>query len=98
MADLEEKEITLSSKEQWQVLKRLFSYAKPHRKEFAVALTFLALLTVGEVLGPFLIKVFIDDFIIPRNIDVQMIAILAITFLVVQVTNAFLMYFQGVRR
>lgn len=97
MADLEEKEITLSSKEQWQVLKRLFSYAKPHRKEFAVALTFLALLTVGEVLGPFLIKVFIDDFIIPRNIDVQMIAILAITFLVVQVTNAFLMYFQGVK-
>lgn len=97
MADLEEKEITLSSKEQWQVLKRLFSYAKPHRKEFAVALTFLALLTVGEVLGPFLIKVFIDDFIIPRNIDVQMIAILAITFLVVQVTSAFLMYFQGVK-
>lgn len=92
-----EKEYTLSSKEQWRVLKRLFSYMKPHRKQLSIALVLLGMLTIGEVTGPYLIKIFIDDYIIPRNIDITMITVLAITYLIIQISTAFLMYFQDVK-
>lgn len=95
--NVQENKYTLSSKEQRQVLKRLISYMKPHRKEFIIALFLLGLLTMGEVTGPYLIKIFIDDYIVPRNIDIKMITVLGVTYFIIQIANVVLRYIQDVK-
>lgn len=88
---------TLSSKEQRVVLKRLFSYLKPHKKLLFVALFFLALTVVGDMLGPYLIKVFIDDYLMPGDIVYKPVMTLAISYFAIQVLNIFITYFQTIK-
>lgn len=88
---------TLSSKEQRVVLKRLFSYLKPHKKLLFVALFFLALTVVGDMLGPYLIKVFIDDYLMPGDIVYKPVMTLAVSYFVIQVLNIFITYFQTIK-
>ena len=88
---------TLSSQEQRVVLKRLFSYLKPHKKLLFVALFFLALTVVGDMLGPYLIKVFIDDYLMPGNIVYKPVMTLAVSYFVIQVLNIFITYFQTIK-
>lgn len=88
---------TLSSKEQRVVLKRLFAYLKPHKKLLFVALFFLALTVVGDMLGPYLIKVFIDDYLMPGDIVYKPVMTLAVSYFVIQVLNIFITYFQTIK-
>ena len=55
---------------------------------------FLLLATAADVLGPFLGKVFIDDYLMPRNFDTQALALLLGGYLVTQVAAAWLRYKQ----
>ena len=86
----------MSGKEQRQVFYRLLRYAKPHTKRMIFAFFLLGLATVGEVVAPILVKIFLDDYVTPRNFAWKPITILAVTYLFIQFANAFIVYFQSV--
>jgi ATP-binding cassette, subfamily B, multidrug efflux pump len=88
---------TLTSKQQRQVLVRLLSYTKNYKKEFFVAFTLLLIGTVGEIIGPIFVKIFIDDYLTPRNIEPQPLIILAVSYLLVHLIKVIVNYFQLVK-
>jgi len=91
---MDKQTMAMTGKEQRKILFRLLSYTKPHLKLIFFAFALLLLTTVGDVLGPIIIKVFIDDHLTPRNFDVQPIIVLAAAFLIIQVGNVIISYFQ----
>jgi ATP-binding cassette, subfamily B, multidrug efflux pump len=91
---MDKQMMAMTGKEQRKILFRLLSYTKPHLKLIFFAFALLLLTTVGDVLGPIIIKVFIDDHLAPRNFDVQPIIVLAAAFLIIQVGNVIISYFQ----
>jgi ATP-binding cassette, subfamily B, multidrug efflux pump len=92
-----EKTTVFSNKQQRQVLWRLLSYTKPHTKLIAIAFALLLLTTIGDVLGPIIIKVFIDDYLTPRNLSFQPLFALGAVYLSIQVGNVIVSYFQLVK-
>lgn len=89
-----EKQPSLTGKDQWNVFKRLLTYLAPHKKMLAFALGLLVLTVVGDVLGPFLIKMFIDDFLTPGNFPTGPVVGLALAYLFIQISNVVISYFQ----
>lgn len=88
------KQPAISRKEQVEVLKRLFSYLKPHKKAVAAALVILLLSVIGEVITPYLIKLFIDNHITPRSFETGPIVMLVVTYIVIEIANVVLRYLQ----
>ncbi|MEK4628370.1 ABC transporter ATP-binding protein [Solibacillus sp. FSL R7-0682] len=88
---------TISSKEQSVVLKRLLTYLKPHKKLLFVALFLLTLTVIGDMVGPYLIKVFIDDYLMIGNINLQPVLTLAISYFVIQLLNVVITYYQHIK-
>ncbi|NMD69586.1 ABC transporter ATP-binding protein [Bacillus sp. DNRA2] len=89
-----EKTTVLTGKQQRKVLFRLLTYTKPHRKLIITAFSLLLLTTIGDVLGPIIVKIFIDDYLTPRNLSFQPLATLAAAYLLIQVGNVIVSYFQ----
>jgi ATP-binding cassette, subfamily B, multidrug efflux pump len=89
-----EKTHAMNGKEQRQVLFRLLSYTKPHKKTIIIALCLLLLTTIGDILGPILVKIFIDDYLTPRNLLFKPLFILGAAYLGIQIANVFISYFQ----
>ncbi|MCU9595560.1 ABC transporter transmembrane domain-containing protein [Caldibacillus thermolactis] len=87
----------LNSQEQRQVFFRLLKYVKPHIKQIIIAFVLLSLVTIGEVSGPILIKIFIDDFVAPNNIVAGPIITLASLYLFILFTSAVVMYIQSLK-
>ena len=90
---------SMTGKEQRVVLKRLMSYAKPHWKKIVFAFGLLLLMTLGDILGPILVKVFIDDHLTPfisdgQALELNPIMTLAVAFVMIQLLNAAATYFQ----
>ncbi|NLP49804.1 ABC transporter transmembrane domain-containing protein [Bacillus sp. RO1] len=85
---------TITAKEQRQVLKRLLGYAKPHTKQFIFAFTLLVLATVGEIVGPLIIKVFIDDYLTPQVMETGPIITLASLYIGILFAKVIITYFQ----
>ncbi len=92
-SNMEEK-TQLSNGEQRRVLVRLLSYAKPHKKEIAIAFLLLLLTTVGDIVLPLLVKVFIDDYLTPRKLDFTPLVILGSTYMGIQFVKAILLFYQ----
>ncbi|MBE4908628.1 ATP-binding cassette domain-containing protein [Bacillus luteolus] len=88
---------TLTSKQQRQVLFRLLSYTKKYKKEFFIAFTLLLIGTIGEIIGPIFVKVFIDDYLTPRNIEAQPLIILGVSYILVHFIKVIVNYFQLVK-
>lgn len=98
MGDIKiEETAQLTEKEQKNVLYRLLSYTKPHKKELVLAFTLLVLTTLGELVGPILVKIFIDDYLTPGNLVFQPLLILGASYLVIQIVKSVLMFFQLVK-
>lgn len=89
-----EKTTVLTGKQQRKVLFRLLTYTKPHRKLIITAFSLLLLTTIGDVLGPIIVKIFIDDYLTPRNLSFQPLATLGAAYLLIQVGNVIVSYFQ----
>jgi ATP-binding cassette subfamily B multidrug efflux pump len=89
-----DKQPKITGKDQWIILKRLISYLKPHKKVITFALFLLGITVIGDVLGPILIKTFIDDYLTVRNFPTGPLVGLAGAYLFIQVTNVFVSYFQ----
>lgn len=76
------------------VFRRLIGYMKPHSKTLTLAFSLLILATAADVAGPYLIKVFIDDYLTPRNFDREGLLLLGAGYLLLYVASAFLNYYQ----
>ncbi|OEF99334.1 multidrug ABC transporter ATP-binding protein [Vulcanibacillus modesticaldus] len=74
--------------------KRLLLYTKPHLKKLSFAFAILLLATGADVLGPIIIKIFIDDYLTPRIFEWKPITLLATTYLTLLITSVTLNYFQ----
>lgn len=91
---MDEKQPQLTGKDQWVVFKRLLSYLKPHKKVIAIALFLLIITVTGDILGPYLIKTYMDDFLTPRYFPTGPLVGLAIGYIFIQVGNVVVSYFQ----
>lgn len=89
-----EKTPVLNAKEQRFVLLRLLAYAKPHLKMIFIAFGFLLLATVGDVLGPILVKIFIDDYLRESYLPFKPLLMLGTAYMGIQVLNVLVSYFQ----
>ncbi|WP_339240456.1 ABC transporter ATP-binding protein [Geobacillus sp. FSL W8-0466] len=84
----------LTTKEQRRVLWRLLAYMGRYKKETALAFALLLLATAGELSGPYLVKVFIDDYLVPGRLAFGPVAALAAAYLGVLVLKTIISYFQ----
>ncbi|MEH7126470.1 ABC transporter transmembrane domain-containing protein [Bacillus sp. JJ1773] len=84
----------IEGKEQRKILFRLLSYTKPHKKTMVLAFSLLLMTTIGDVLGPILIKIFIDDYLRPRNLEFEPLFALGAAFIGIQIMNVLVSYFQ----
>nr|WP_045519466.1 ABC transporter transmembrane domain-containing protein [Neobacillus niacini] len=92
-----EETAQLTEKEQKTVLFRLLSYTKPHKRALILAFSLLILTTLGELAGPILVKIFIDDYLTPGNLAFQPLVILGASYLGIQIVKSVLMFFQLVK-
>ncbi len=77
------------------VLKRLLGFVKPFKKQVMVAF-FLLLVTTGAKLGgPYLVKIFIDDYVAVGNYPVQEVALLFGVYLLLHTTGIVVDYLQA---
>ncbi|HDR3648521.1 TPA: ABC transporter ATP-binding protein [Bacillus anthracis] len=82
-------------------LRRLLSYMKPYKGLLALAFLFLVGATVTEMMGPFLIKQFLDEHLVPRNFDQSALVTLFVVYIVAHVLKVLftyldLLYFQNI--
>lgn len=92
-----EGKIELTGREQRKILFRLLSYTKPYKKIISFAFVLLLLTTLGEIVSPILVKIFIDDYLTPRKLLFTPLFILGSVYMGIQVVNAFLLYLQLVK-
>jgi ATP-binding cassette, subfamily B, multidrug efflux pump len=83
-----------NSKEQRKVLLRLLSYTKPHMRTIILAFALLLIATIGDILGPILVKIFIDDYLRPENLVFNALFALGAAYLGIQIVNVVVSYFQ----
>lgn len=84
----------LTRKDQSTILKRLFSYLKPHKKLLATATFFLALSVGAQVISPILVKIFLDNHVTQLNFETKPIMMLLIIFFVVETIGVIMTYLQ----
>lgn len=89
------KDQVLTSKEQHVIFKRLLSYTKQHTKVLIGAFILLLIATGSNLVGPILVKVFIDDYLTPRSFPFEPLLFLAVLYLVLHVSAVVLLYFQS---
>jgi ATP-binding cassette, subfamily B, multidrug efflux pump len=88
---------SLTGKEQRAILFRLLSYLIPHKKAVIIAMLLLVLTVIGDVVGPYLIKVFIDDHVAVRNFEHKPLLILGVSYMLIQILNVVITYFQAIK-
>ncbi|HHT7141162.1 ABC transporter ATP-binding protein [Bacillus cereus] len=82
-------------------LRRLLSYMRPYKGLLALAFLFLVGATVTEMMGPFLIKQFLDEHLVPRNFDQSALVTLFVVYIVAHLLKVLftyldLLYFQTI--
>ncbi|MBE7101540.1 ABC transporter ATP-binding protein [Bacillus cereus] len=82
-------------------LRRLLSYMRPYKGLLALAFLFLVGATVTEMMGPFLIKQFLDDHLVPRNFEQSALVTLFVVYIIAHLLNVLftyldLLYFQNI--
>ncbi|ARK30899.1 ABC transporter ATP-binding protein [Halalkalibacter krulwichiae] len=92
---MQHKDQVLTNKEQRTILKRLLSYTKNHIKSLLVAFFLLIVATAAELVGPILIKIFIDDYLTPRQFPFEPLLWLAIFYIGLHLSSVVINYFQA---
>ncbi|EJQ97607.1 ABC transporter ATP-binding protein [Bacillus cereus] len=82
-------------------LRRLLSYMRPYKGLLALAFLFLVGATVTEMMGPFLIKQFLDEHLVPRNFEQSALVTLFVVYIIAHLfkvlfTYLDLLYFQNI--
>jgi ATP-binding cassette subfamily B multidrug efflux pump len=73
---------------------RLLAYLRPHTKALLLAFILLLVGTAADVIGPILIKTFIDKYLSPRFFPLQQMLILGGGYLLLQLSTAVFNYLQ----
>ncbi|WP_040205120.1 ABC transporter ATP-binding protein [Neobacillus jeddahensis] len=92
-----EVQAQLTEREQKKVLARLLSYTKPHKKMISVAFVLLILTTIGDIVLPILVKIFIDDYLTPGKLEFRPLFLLGTIYMGIQIIKAILLFFQFVK-
>jgi len=79
------------------VIRRLLRYLKPHYKALCSASLILILATSADVIGPILVKLFLDRHLVPRSFDQQALWLLGGGYLGLHILSVGLNYYQLVR-
>ncbi|EEK60973.1 ABC transporter ATP-binding protein [Bacillus cereus] len=82
-------------------LSRLLSYMKPYKGLLSLAFIFLVGATVTEMMGPFLIKQFLDEHLVPRDFELSALVTLFVIYIVAHLLKVLftylnLLYFQNI--
>ncbi|PFL42410.1 ABC transporter ATP-binding protein [Bacillus cereus] len=82
-------------------LSRLLSYMKPYKGLLSLAFIFLVGATVTEMMGPFLIKQFLDKHLVPRDFERSALVTLFVIYIVAHLLKVLftylnLLYFQNI--
>ncbi|MES5956104.1 ABC transporter ATP-binding protein [Bacillus fungorum] len=82
-------------------LSRLLSYMKPYKGLLSLAFIFLVGATITEMMGPFLIKQFLDEHLVPRSFDQSALVTLFVVYLIAHLLKVLftyldLLYFQNI--
>jgi ATP-binding cassette subfamily B protein/ATP-binding cassette subfamily C protein/ATP-binding cassette subfamily B multidrug efflux pump len=75
----------------------LFDYIRRDRSLLVKALILLVLATAADVAGPLLAKVYIDDYLMPGNLQWQPVGLLLGGYLLVQILAAWLRFHQTMK-
>ncbi|MEK4892033.1 ABC transporter ATP-binding protein [Bacillus sp. FSL M7-0996] len=82
-------------------LRRLLSYMRPYKGLLALAFLFLVGATVTEMMGPFLIKQFLDEHLVPGNFEQSALVTLLVVYIIAHLLKVLftyldLLYFQNI--
>ncbi|WP_252312921.1 ABC transporter ATP-binding protein [Sinobaca sp. H24] len=91
---MEHQDRVLSSKEQWGIFKRLLKAAVPYKKQLAAAALFLLVGTSADLVGPILVKVFIDDYLTQNTFPAGPLVLLGVSYAVLHLLAVVLGYYQ----
>ncbi|MCQ2010007.1 ABC transporter ATP-binding protein/permease [Sporolactobacillus sp. STSJ-5] len=75
-------------------MRRLLSYLKYFKKKVIITFIVLLIATGADVLGPIVMKVFIDDYLTPRVFPVQPLILLGALFIGLYAISALFNYYQ----
>lgn len=84
----------LSLKEQKMIIQRLFTYAKPFRKTFLIAILFSLGLATINILLPRILQTLIDRYLLPKTATTQIIWFFAGLYLLGTILKAVIWFFQ----
>ncbi|MBF7016244.1 ABC transporter ATP-binding protein [Staphylococcus durrellii] len=87
--------IKLSAKQQSATIKRLFKYTIPYKGTIALAFIMLTISTIASMIAPYLIKIFLDDFLTPRHFPGNKLTLLIAVFVIVQILGAIATYLNS---
>lgn len=76
-------------------MRRLMSCLKEDKKELVLAFLLLLVATAADVLGPIVMKIFIDDYLTPRFFPIQAIVLLSAAFIGLYILSAAFHYGQA---
>lgn len=82
--------------QEWAVIKRLLAYTNRYSRPLSLAFVFLLLATGAKLAGPFLIKVFIDEFVTPGVYPTNWVVTLLVVYLVLHVSAIIFDYLQSI--
>lgn len=82
--------------QEWAVIKRLLAYTNRYARPLGLAFVFLLLATGAKLAGPFLIKVFIDEFVTPGVYPTNWVVTLLVVYLVLHVSAIIFDYLQSI--
>lgn len=81
-------------KEQFQIVKRMFYYAKPYKKQFFIAIFWSACLAVINVMLPKILQVFMDDYLTTKTATSQVILTFAALYFGVTLVKIVVWFLQ----
>lgn len=85
---------SLSFKEQKQIVKRMFKFAKPFAKTFIVAIVFALALAVVNILLPRIIQTYMDDYLTTKTATQKIIYFFAALYFFGVLLKAIIWFFQ----
>lgn len=94
MSDKNKESLLFEPMNQKLVFKRLIAYTKPHLRWLTIAFVLLLLGTGAQILGPILVKIFIDDYLTPRIFDFQPLLWLGAGYLGLHFASVAITYVQ----
>ncbi|MDW3797037.1 ABC transporter ATP-binding protein [Staphylococcus saprophyticus] len=84
----------LTAKDQGSALIRLFKYTLPYKWIIVLAFITLILSTIASMMTPYMVKIFIDDYLTPRHFPKETMVWLIVIFISIQLIGAITLYFS----